>query len=155
MTQQYKREPELKFYKPLKKDDSGAALQFKYSHSHRAVFLEAARQKGPKLEIGHKDQFDWENKIIFKMGDVDMARILLTAGRGVKTELLHSTERDGIKRTTVMHIIKQTGDYDNYQLKISTKENDVLKSVVMYLDHHEMLLLARFLGASLDKSWGF
>lgn len=152
----YQPQPELRFYKPLQKDSAGAALQFKYSFKNKSVFLEAAKQKGPKLEIGHKDQFDWEGKIIFKLGEVDIGRILMTAARGVETSLLHATERDGVKRTTAMKVVKQTGQYDNYGLQISTKigSNDPVR-VNMYLDHHEMVLLAQFLRSSLERAWGF
>jgi len=155
---QFKSKPYYNIYKPLKKDDAGAALQFSYDGPKESVYLEAARQKGPKLEIGSKDQFDWEGKIVFKLGITDIGQLLLLFN-GKKTEVkcIHSPP-DG-KHTSVLEMRKQSGDYDNYQLKLSktTKEEAGSKtnSVGLYVDHHEMVVLSHFFREALTRMLGF
>ena len=71
----FRRKPFYNIYKPLQED--GAAIQFSYDFLKKSIFLEAAKQKGVKLEIGSKEQFDWDNKIVFKIGTADIAQMLL------------------------------------------------------------------------------
>jgi len=72
------KKPYFNIYKPLQKEGMGAALQFSYDANKRAIFLEAAQQKGVKLTIGSKEQFDWENKIVFKIGTKTSAACYLS-----------------------------------------------------------------------------
>ncbi len=61
-------------YKP-KNDGNGAASQFALSSNKNSVFLEMARQKKDKDNKGNF-QFDWDNKIRFKLGETDIGEIL-------------------------------------------------------------------------------
>ena len=157
-TTKYKRKPWFNIYKPLKKEGAGAALQFSYDATKLGIYLEASRQKGGKLAIGSKDQFDWANKIVFKLGTADVGQLLLLfAGRKKEIKLIHQP-RDGA-HTSVLEITKQTGQYDNYSLKLSktVKGNDgnTTNGVNIYVDHHEMALLAHFMRESLTRMFGF
>ena len=117
-TKQFRKKPYYNIYKPLAKADSGAALQFSYDPFKGAIFLEAARQKGPRLPIGDKNQFDWDNKIVFKLGTTDVGQLLLLlSGRKKEVECLHSGQDKA--HTSVLKLNKQTGDYDNYRLQLS------------------------------------
>jgi hypothetical protein len=57
-------------------DGNGAASQFSLSSKKDCVFLEMANQIGKDKNDNAK--FDWDNKIIFKLGCPDMGEILAT-----------------------------------------------------------------------------
>ena len=151
----YKRKPFHNIYKPLQKADMGAALQFSYDADKRAIFLEAARQKGAKLAIGSKEQFDWEGKIVFKIGVTDIGRLLLLFnGRVKETKCLHS--QAGTGRTSVLEIIR--GEYKgepNFKMTLSRTADGETKRVGMYLNMDELSLLAHFVRESLTRMMGF
>jgi hypothetical protein len=155
----YKRKPYYNIYKPLMKDSAGAALQFSYDSAKQSIYLEAARQRGPKLEIGSKEQFDWDNKIVFKLGVADVGQlILMFTNKKTEVKCIHKPQ-DG-KHTSVLEMRKQTGDYDNYQLKLSKTEKDEggaskTNSVGLFVDHHEFAILSHFFRESLTRMLGF
>lgn len=160
-----RRGPNYKIYKPLKKADSGAALQFNYAADIQALFIEAARQKGDKLPVGDKNQFDWENKIMFKLGLVDIGQILLVlSGKKATVDLIHKSERDGVERTATLKLTKQKkdaggGGFDNYALRLSkmeTKDGQRADpvNVGLYIDHHEMVLIGILLRKASEKMMG-
>lgn len=157
-TTKYKRKPYYNIYKPLKKENAGAALQFSYDAYKLGVYLEAARQKGGKLTVGSKDQFDWENKIVFKIGTADVGQLLLLfAGKKKEVKLIHQPQ-DG-SHTSVLEVKKQEGQWDNYALKLSktvkSPEGNKTASVGLFVDHHELALLAHFIRESLTRMLGF
>ena len=154
----FKKKPYYNIYKPLNKEDAGAALQFSYDPFKQGIFLEAARQSGPRLAIGSKDQFNWNDKIVFKLGTADVGQLLLLfAGRAPEIKCIHKPQ-DGA-HTSVLEVKKQTGQYDNYHLKLAkTAQVDgknVTRNVSIYIDHHEMALLAHFIRESLTRMFGF
>ena len=156
---QFKRKPYYNIYKPLQKEGGGAALQFSYDVTKQSIYLEAARQKGIKLEIGSKEQFDWDNKIVFKLGVTDVGHLsLLFSGKKTEVKCIHKPP-DG-KHTSVLEIRKQSGDYDNYQLKLSKTEkgeDGANKTAVvgLFVDHHEMAILSNFFREALTRMLGF
>jgi len=151
----YRKKPYWNVYKPLKKDDAGAALQFSYDSVKHAIFLEAAKQKGPKLAIGSKQQFDWEGKIVFKIGVADIAKMLpLFNGRKRETKCLHSQQETG--RTSVLEIT--AGEYNgepNFPIKLSRTADGQTQRVSMFLNAEEMGILAHFVRESLTRMLGF
>ena len=147
-------------YKPLKQEGKGAAFQFSYDHNPRSVFLDAAPQKGAKLPIGSKDQFNWkEDKITFKIGVTDIGKLLLLFNRATKNaECIHSPEdSDYVSR---LQLEKQDNEYDNYRIRISKTVkledgNKQTKQVAMYLNNDEVAILAHFFRESLTRMLGF
>lgn len=150
-----RRKPYFNIYKPLKSEGMGAALQFSYDSGKRAIFLEAARQKGIKLEIGSKEQFDWENKIVFKIGTADIGRMLvLFSGRKTEAKCLHSQQGTG--RTSVLELVQ--GEYrgePNFSLKLSRTADGQTQRVSMFISQEEMGILAHFIRESLTRMLGF
>jgi len=159
VTKTYKKKPYFNIYKPIAKEDAGAALQFSYDANKQAVFLEAAKQQGVRLETGSKEQFDWANKIVFKIGVTDIGKMLpLFGGSKAPVKLLHSTQ-DGLK-VGVLEIIP--GEYKglpNFQLKLSktdkTGGDSQNSRVSMYVSRDELAVLAHFLRESLTRMLGF
>lgn len=159
MAQKQFRKP-YSIYKPLPKADAGGAVQWSWSADSECIFVEMCRQKGPKLQTGDPKQFDWKNdKITFKLGYVDIGKLLLVGSK--PADLVHQTERDGVSRITTMKLKKQTGDYDNYQLQMSKTEKKggetvgEPKRVNIYIDHHEMQVIAILLRRATEAMLGF
>lgn len=154
-TKTYRKKPYYNIYKPLQKEGMGAALQFSYDPFKRAIFLEAARQKGVKLEIGSKEQFDWEGKIVFKIGVTDISKMLLMfVGREKEVKCLHSQQDTG--RTSVLELTQ--GEYKgkpNFGFKLSRTASGETQRVQMFLSQEEMSVLAHFVRTSLDRMLGF
>ena len=149
------RKPYFNVYKPLSKEDAGAALQFSYDSHKRAIFLEAARQKGVKLEIGSKEQFDWDNKIVFKIGVADIGKLLLLfSGHEKEVKCLHSQTDTG--RTSVLEVVAGVyKDKPNFQLRLSRTADKQTQRVGMFLNQEEMSVLAHFIRESLTRMLGF
>ena len=152
------KKPHWNVYKPLPKADSGAAFQFSYDSGKGkagAIFLEAAKQKGPKLPIGDPKQFDWENKIVFKIGIADIAKLLqFFNGRVKDVECLHSDREKG--RTSVLSI--GTQEYQGrptFPIKLSRKQDGENQFVNMFLNVEEVGVLAHFMRESLTRMMGF
>ncbi|MFH0973837.1 MAG: hypothetical protein V1817_03575 [Candidatus Micrarchaeota archaeon] len=63
----------------------GAALRFDFNPSREAVFAEFAPQRG-----GAEREFDWENKMVFKLGVSDIGKILVALeGKTNSLDLYH------------------------------------------------------------------
>jgi hypothetical protein len=154
----FKTKPHYNLYKPLSKEGAGAALQFSYDASKQSIYLEAAQQVGERLEIGSKEQFNWKGKIVFKIGVTDVGHLfLIFQGKKTEVKCIHSPPEG--THTSVLEVRKQSGQYDNYQLKLSKTDKSsgtpVTTSVNMYVDHHEFALLAHFFRESLTRMMGF
>jgi len=154
-----RRKAYYNIYKPLAKQDAGAALQFSFDPVKNSIFLEAAKQQGERLEIGSKEQFDWLGKIVFKLGVNDIAQLLLLfSGRSQEIKCIHKPLDNA--HTSVLEVKKQTGQYDNYYLKLSKTVRDEsgsaqTKAVSIYIDHSEMAVLAHFIREALTRMLGF
>lgn len=150
-----RKKPYFNIYKPLQKENMGAALQFSYDANKRAIFLEAAQQRGGKLTIGSKEQFDWENKIVFKIGTTDISRLLLVfAGREREAKCLHS--QHGTGRTSVLEFIQ--GEYQgkiNFSLKLTRIVDGKTQRISMFISQDEVGILAHFVRESLSRMLGF
>ena len=154
----FNRKPYYNIYKHNKKENAGAALQFSYDENKRGIFLEAAKQQGGRLPIGSKEQFDWNRKIVFKIGTADIGQLLLLFSRA-KNDIACIHKPQVGSHTSVLEIKKQTGDYDNYRLQLSkTTLQDGEKStqsIALYIDHAEMAILAHFVRECLTRMLGF
>jgi hypothetical protein len=164
--------PSYSIYKPLPKADSGAAIQFKWAGgSVNSLFVEAARQKGPRLPMGDKNQFDWspDNKISFKLNLTDIGKLLLVVlGKTKEADLIHRTERDvegvTIERQSTFKLEKQTktsagSGYDNYKLRMTKVETidgnkGDLVNVQIYINHDEMAILSILLRKAAENMLG-
>lgn len=117
-----------KIYKP-KKDGTGTASQFSFAKDKGCLFLEMAAQL-PTKDENDNATFNWDNKIIFKMGPVDVAELLLVLhniknGAGTKEKdtenykgLFHSTSNGN-------SILKfEKGKYDGFYLGLNVKKGD-------------------------------
>jgi hypothetical protein len=65
------------------KRGNGSAMQFDFNPNRESVFVEASVQKG-------EQEFDWNNKIIFKLGASDLSKLLVVLeGKSKLVDLFH------------------------------------------------------------------
>lgn len=80
--------PQRKYsiYKPNKRG-SGAAMQFDFNPNRESIFVEAAAQKG-------EQEFDWDNKLVLKLGVNDIPKLLLVLeGKSKTIDLFHESSK--------------------------------------------------------------
>jgi hypothetical protein len=165
--------PAYSIYKPLPKADAGAAVQFKWAGGEQnCMFIEAARQRGERLPVGDKTQFDWskENKITFKLNFADLGKIMMVlAGKTKEADLIHQMERqddtEHVRRQSTLKLIKQSKNsdgsgYDNYSLRMTKVEttNNVkgpLVTVQIYINHEEMAIISVLFRKAIETMFEF
>lgn len=64
---------DVNIYKPNKKQ-TGSAIQFKMGRDRTCMFLECAKQHD---SMDSKKPYDWENKIIVKLGISDISKLFM------------------------------------------------------------------------------
>ena len=137
---------ELSIYKPSK-SIKGGALQVKPSINQETgvidcLFLEAAKQSGEKL-------FDWSNKVVMKLGIVDVSKIMtIFSGREDKCSLFHKSDTG----SSTLEIISNVGR-PGFYLKVSSTASGSQVGVVISTDEAE-LILALFRGI-IPKMYGW
>lgn len=88
MEQQRRRD--IAIYKPSSKG-TGSVAQFKMGYNNNCMFLECANQNG---SMDSPKPYDWENKIILKLGVADICKMLAYFGLnkpGVPLKLYHES----------------------------------------------------------------
>jgi len=113
-------------YKP-KRDGCGSASQWNLGSEKDCVFLEMASQNNDD----QAGKFDWENKLIFKLGETDIGEILsvlaggqvgvgpLDRDKGKHKGLFHSNP----KGNAVMYLVKDK-DLNCFKLCLSIKRDN-------------------------------
>ncbi len=135
-------------YKP-NKTNTGGAFQFDLNALKESVFLEAASQKA-------EHEFDWPNKIVFKLGVVDIGKILaVIEGRKPSCELFHDAAKakllseESTAKNTTLSLAK--GSY-GYFLKLTRQHlNASLQTVNIPLSDDEALILRVLLERAVEK----
>lgn len=95
----------------------GAAAQFQLSSDNSCVFLELARQIADKES---PRPYDWDKKIIVKLGQGDIGKLLHfmnSCANGETLDLFHKNEKGN-------KILKLTAQDRGFYLKVSAKEGD-------------------------------
>ncbi len=80
--------PQRKYsiYKANKRG-SGAAMQFDFNPNRESIFVEAAVQKS-------EQEFDWDNKLVLKLGANDIPKLLLVLeGKSKTVDLFHEPSK--------------------------------------------------------------
>lgn len=119
---------QYKIYKP-KKEFNGAASSFDFSKEKKCVFLEMATQLPEKDKNGNST-FDWENKLSYKLGPVDMAELLLVLQNiknGVGPKDKNTENYRGLFHSSGINsaILKfERGKYDGYYLGLNVKKGE-------------------------------
>jgi len=143
----FKKKSDIGIYK-ANKNMKGSVAQFKMAGDNSCMFLELAKQVRP---MDDKKPYDWENKIIVKLGSSDIGKILayfhpqIMYYRQTPPELalFHKNDRGSksIKLEWQEREWKGKKTY-SYYLSVSSKEgsnNPVRVSVPISLDEVEIL----------------
>jgi hypothetical protein len=143
----------LVFYKATK-SVGGSAAQFDLNVSKEAVFLELARQKAER-------EFDWANKLSFKLSATDIGKLLLVLKRRVPSlELFHDPSKGGyslgeIARNNALSFSRdeRTG---RVSIKVSQQAADgAVNSISAFLSEDEALLLELLLERAVCAIYGW
>lgn len=108
-----KKDNYLAIYK-ANKNKNGAALQLRLHRDHECAFFEAAQQVG---DMDSATPYDWAKKIVVKLGDSDIGKLLMLLEDKVDTLKLYHQNDKGSK---IIEMKKQTGNYKGYFLTISS-----------------------------------
>ena len=139
-------------YKP-NKAVTGGAFQFDLNALKESVFVEAASQKG-------EQEFDWSNKIVFKLGIADIGKLLaVIEGRKPSCDLFHDAAKakllseESTAKNTTLSLAK--GSY-GFFLKVSRQHlNSSLQAVNIPLSDDEALLLRVLLEKAVERIYGW
>ncbi|MFH1780016.1 MAG: hypothetical protein ABH803_02640 [Candidatus Micrarchaeota archaeon] len=138
-------------YKP-RKTGNGAAVQFDFNESVKAVFVETTMQSG-------EQQFDWQNKIVFKLASMDSAKIItVLEGKSKGIDLFHDMSKskfssDSSTKNTTLTLSK--GDY-GFFFKLSKQKTDgSVQTVNCSLSEEEGVILRILLSKAIEKSFGW
>jgi hypothetical protein len=123
------------------KNKTGSVAQFKLAQDGSCMFLEMARQVN---EMDNPRPYDWDNKIIVKLGLPDISKLMnffrRNVGKDHKLDLFHSSEK-GSKSIKV----EWQDKYNSFYLNVSFKDKDggILRvGIPIGLDEVELLMAA-------------
>ncbi|MFH1107566.1 MAG: hypothetical protein V1787_06780 [Candidatus Micrarchaeota archaeon] len=143
----------LVFYKATK-SLSGSAVQFDLNAQKEAVFLELSRQKGER-------EFDWQNKLSFKLAAADIGKLLLVLKRRVPSiELFHDPGKGGyslgeIARNNTLSFSRDDKS-GRFSIRVGQQAADgSVNSISAFLSEDEALLLELMLGRALERIYGW
>ena len=143
----------LSFYKPNKRG-TGAAMQFDFNEKRECVFLEAARQQGME------QKFDWANKMVFKLGVTDIAKILVVLeGKADKADLFHDPSKSklaapGNVKNTALNVQKGAGFGYYFKLSMQMASGSV-DAVQLALSEDEAVLLRVMLKRAVERVYNW
>lgn len=133
---------------------TGTAAQFKISREKRCMFLEMAKQYDTK-------KFDWEHKIVAKLDETDISKILslvndtwVAPSRQSKPglELYHENARGN----KIINIAKQTNpNYPGYYMVVSASEGDKKDRIGIPISPDEVEYLKVGLSRALEVILGW
>jgi hypothetical protein len=153
-------QPKNKFsvYKP-NKNSSGSAVQFDFNREKQCIFLEAARQVASQAQGAQQNAFDWENKIVFKLGLTDMGKLLaVLQGRIKSVDLFHDPSKGQYTLGTEVKnnaVSFSKGDY-GYFLKVSSQGRDgKVSAIQISITEDEAALLQVLLAKAVEESLGW
>lgn len=134
-------------YKPNQRG-AGGAIRFNLNSEKGAIFVEAAAQSGEK-------QFDWDSKIIMKLGLSDIGAALATLqGRTPQAKLFHKTDKAS---SALEFTFRGDPERAPYSLIISRQEeaDKSLRKVSIPITHAEAAILETALRTVTDRILGW
>lgn len=149
---------EYKIYKPNRKDPSrGCATTWEINLKTKNTFVMAAKQNTEYN--GDNPTFDWANKETIKLGQPDIAELLLLIKD--KKQFLGNATPDNkgsglyheSKKGNVILKLYQYKDGPSYVLEISAKKNGALFRAAHLLSRSELLMLEIFLSYAASVSF--
>lgn len=144
---------DIAIYKANSKN-TGAAAQFKMGSQNDCMFLEIARQVAA---MDSATPYDWEKKIIVKLGTPDITKMLAYLKMLKPTDslkLFHKTSEEASKTVELKY--QEYNGKPSYYLSVSAKtgEQDAVKiSLPLAFDEAEFLIVGFTLGLQVILGW--
>ncbi|MFH0922862.1 MAG: hypothetical protein V1811_02270, partial [Candidatus Micrarchaeota archaeon] len=134
---------------------NGSAFQLDFNKEKKSVFLEMSKQLA-------EQKFDWENKLVFKLGEMDIAKVLLVLeGKKPGVDIYHdpskARENEGAPsasaRNNTLNVSK--GTY-GFFFKLSQQKLDgSVVSISCNVSEEEALLTGILLRKAIESSYGW
>lgn len=154
--------PQRKYsvYKANKRGN-GSAMRFDFNPNRESVFVEASAQKGEGVGASAVGQeFDWNNKLVFKLAANDIAKLLVVLeGKSKTVDLFHDPGKSPFaqeKMSAGAKIVKNAsfnlakGDY-GFFVKLSQQYADSsVRTVSISLSEDEAVTLRILLSRALE-----
>jgi len=137
-----------------KKDGSGSTIQFDYSMDKHCVYMTMAKQLS-STSIDNA-RFDYENKIVFKLGPLDLIEFMkVFSGKQKKIRdgkgLFHQFTSGDNRITSSIHCDKNDPKYGGYFVKASKSDT----SVGVKVTDEEAMILNILFRESIINAYGW
>jgi hypothetical protein len=149
-----RRRQDINIYKP-NRNNNGSVAQFKIAGSDECMFLECARQVAPQ---DSSRPYDWEKKIIVKLGLPDISKLLfyLKMSRPQSPlKLYHESPRGGNKTVDLKY--QEYKGKPGYFMSVSYQKDKGEEahrvSVPIGMDEAEILKVGLALGIEVILGW--
>lgn len=150
-----RRRKDVGIYKPNGKQ-SGTVYQFKMANDDSCMFLECARQNAP---TDSSRPYDWENKIIMKLGLPDISKLLMylkLQKPSVPIKLYHESPGGNGNKTLELKYQEYKGRPGyfatcSWQKDKGEQANRI--SVPITMDESEILKVALAMGIEVILGW--
>eukprot|EP01126_Amoeba_proteus_P032739 TRINITY_DN3195_c0_g1_i1.p1 TRINITY_DN3195_c0_g1~~TRINITY_DN3195_c0_g1_i1.p1 ORF type:complete len:236 (+),score=38.97 TRINITY_DN3195_c0_g1_i1:46-708(+) len=148
--------PGFGLYRPNTNPSVGSAMQFSYNPVSKSVYIQLAKQKGPKLPPGVSgNQFDWENKLVTKISISESGKILaLFKGRLEAVDLIHRFPSAQLPTQTTIKILKGKKE-GTWALQVMKDHAGTKKSIAFFFTTAESRLIQVFLEEAICRGVGF
>jgi hypothetical protein len=148
------REGQIAIYKANMKR-TGSAAQFKYARDKKCMFLEMAKQSDEKA-------FDWANKIVVKLGETDITKMLALFGgtwpmsddpmKKPDLSLFH----ENAKGNKIININKQRNpQFPGFYMTVSVSEGEVKDRISIPISPDEVEYLKIGLTKAIESILGW
>jgi hypothetical protein len=140
---------------------NGSAFQLDFNKEKKSVFLEMSKQLA-------EQKFDWENKLAFKLGEMDIAKVLLVLeGKKPGVDIYHDPSKareanaspnapdapSAQARNNTLNVSK--GTY-GFFFKLSQQKLDgSVVSISCNVSEEEALLASILLRKAIESSYGW
>ncbi len=132
-----------------RKAGGGAALRFDFNPTREAIFAEFAPQR-----VGAEREFDWETKMVFKLGVSDIGKILVMLdGKNSSLDLYHDPTKSpsgtsGVKNAALAVSKNERG----YSFKLSQQSaGGSVRALAVNVSEDEAALLKILLERAIQR----
>lgn len=154
MAEEVRRRGEIAIYKANQKN-TGAVAQFKLGNKNDCMFLEIARQIAP---MDSERPYDWDNKIIVKLGIPDITKMLSYFKFNAPAEPLKLFHQSDKGSKTIELKYQEYNNKPSYYLTVSSKGADPKSEAVRVglpvgLDEVEYLSIGLIRAVEVILDW--
>lgn len=139
-----------------KKTHDGTALQFDFNPNTKLLFLEMAAQTG-KHDKNNNALFDWKNKLVFKLGIVDIGELLcVLIGKQTGIGRLDGDRHKGLyheNESGNAMLFLERGKNGGFYIKLSIKRGEDKIQLSQTLTNGEGIVLSTLLRCVIEAKY--